>query len=163
MISIYSSTLTRNNTFFTRDRGLSGLLYYYEAIRISFHRSGMYRLSTNSTFISFGYIYNNTFDPFSPRSNVLTWNYTTQNNQQFNLFMNFTETNSYILIVTTLYVNVVGSFSVIARGLGEVSFSPLIQSGMLKTNTRMNIDESWHIRENIRQHTKDRNTNIRQW
>jgi hypothetical protein len=103
--STYSSTLTANSTFFTRFNGTRGSLYYYQAIQMNFSTNGVYRISSNSTMNTIGYIYNNSFDLWSPGSNLLAWNDDGAHNSQFEIQLNFNGTSKYILVFTTLNCN----------------------------------------------------------
>lgn len=79
---------------------------------------------------TFGYIYQDTFDPFDLESADLV---ASDNDgceyQQFRLCLFLQANTSYILVVTTHAESVTGPFSVSAVGGGEISFTEMDRIG----------------------------------
>ena len=123
--SIYSSALTNSSQMYCRQGNCVSLMFYYEAIEINVTMTGNYTILCNSTKDTYGYIYNNSFDPSFPNQNLLSFNDDGGGDQQF-IFRTFLQTiTQYILVVTTNRVSVTGAFSIIATGPELLSFSKI--------------------------------------
>lgn len=119
---MYSSELTESSGTFipaTCDR----LKYYYEAVQVNVLGADCYSLSSNSTIDIYGYIYNGTFDPFNPSQNLFLQNNNNMNGTQFKLITSLLINTTYVLVVTTLHVNVTARFSVLVSGSNNVGFN----------------------------------------
>ena len=96
---------------------------YYEAIQMKVSMTGNYTIVCHSNIDSYGYIYNNTFDPVFPFLNLLKSNDDTGGNRQFKLQLVLQIRTQYILVMTTYDVGVTGSFSIITTGPASISLS----------------------------------------
>ena len=97
---------------------------------MNFSINGLYGISSNSSMDTFGYIYNNSFDPLTPSMNLVSWANDGDDNQQFQMVLNYKADFTVILVVTTNTEAIAGPFSVIARGPGTVTFTQLKQPGL---------------------------------
>ncbi len=120
--SVYLSALTISSQKYART-GCYEADYYYEAIQVKVIDSGMYSFRRNSTINTFGYIYNDTFIPFSPAINLLLKDDGKCFNGQFKLTTVLHTNITYILVVTSDSPNVTETFSISVSGSNTVSFS----------------------------------------
>ncbi len=97
--------------------------YFYETIEVKVIETGNYSLGSNSTIDTYGYIYNNSFDPFHLTMNLLIENDQSYGNNQFKLVTPLQVNTTYILVVTTYSPNVTGKFSVLVIGPNNVIFN----------------------------------------
>lgn len=122
--SVFSSALTTRSQIYCRQRNCLGSMFYYEAVQINVNITGSYTLLCNSTMDTYGYIYNNSFNPGFSNENLLLFNDDSGVNLQFIFRTLFQTRATYILVVTTNRPNVTGVFSVIATGPESLIFSP---------------------------------------
>ncbi|CAF2844334.1 unnamed protein product [Rotaria sp. Silwood2] len=123
--SQYSSALTISSQKFCRSTICAEPTYFYQAIQFNVSMNGNYTIGCNSSIDTYGYIYNNSFDPFYPIGNFLAEDDDSGDNNQF-LFSIFLQTlTRYILIVTTYDGLDTGPFSIIATGLSSIRFSQI--------------------------------------
>jgi hypothetical protein len=74
---------------------------------------------------TYGYLYQDTFDPVDPSRNLIAKNNAGCNNGHFWLHGDLLANITYILVVTTNASNVKGAFSVVSTGVANVHFSPI--------------------------------------
>lgn len=89
--------------------------------------NGTYTFSSESSMNTSGYLYRDTFDPLDPSRNLIANNSYGCDGQPFWL-NSFPQANgAYILVVVvkTLHANVTGEFSIISKGVANVSFQRL--------------------------------------
>lgn len=99
----------------------SGLLnYYYQAIEINVTKTGYYIIISNNTIDTYGFIYENNFDPFDSKKNLIFNNDKNNCNNKFKISILLQINIKYILVVTTSYPNVTGLFSLIVFGSNNV-------------------------------------------
>ena len=72
---------------------------------------------------TYGYLYNSTFHPMIPSQNLIDQNDDDAGNHQFKLVSFFQSAATYLLVVTTYYINTTGSFTLTVTGEGSVTFS----------------------------------------
>ena len=100
--------------------------YYFEAIQVTVPVSGSYTFVCNSSIDSYGYFYNDTFDPYHPTVNLLQENDEGAANNQFLLTWPLAVNGKYVLVPTTRIVNVISKFSIIGSGSGGmINFTKL--------------------------------------
>ncbi len=119
--SMYSSELAANSQTYSPIS--CGMPHYYEAIQVNIVESGCYQFSSNSTIDTYGFIYENNFDPFNPTMNELAEDDDGNNNNQFKLIISMQVNTTYVLIVTTHDPNVTGVYSVLVTGPNNVSLN----------------------------------------
>ena len=123
-ISNYTSALDSSDGKYTRpDGGVPNT--YYEAIQLYVPTSGYYELTSVSRLDTHGYLYNGTFNPLNPQSNLIAHNDDGASGSQFKLPVYLQAGVPYTLVVTTHNSGTTGPFSVIAQGPGNIYFSPL--------------------------------------
>ena len=115
---MYSSSLTTNSQFYSRD--CHGT-FYYQAVEIYVVEGGNYTLYSESSFDPFGYIYEDKFIPYNPSINRVTRVLTRWGCTKFKLFAYLQTKRTYILVVTTFHPNEVGPFSIVATGPNNVT------------------------------------------
>ena len=123
--SQYASTLTVTSQTYRRAGTSSSSTNYYQAIQMNISTAGNYTIVCHSNMDTYGYLYNNAFDPVFPLLNLLKSNDDTGGNRQFKLKMFLQIRTQYILVTTTYDVGVTGSFSIIATGPTSIRFSPV--------------------------------------
>ena len=104
-------------------------LYYYEAIMINVHTTGDYSISSNGTLNTYGYLYNDTFDPTYPSNNLLQMDDNGGGSNQFKISMVLSTMVDYILVVTTSRPSAKRAFSIIVQGPAVVSLSFINSTG----------------------------------
>ncbi|CAF3810862.1 unnamed protein product [Adineta steineri] len=122
--SMYSSELTADNPKYSRD--CDKYNYHYETIEIDVITAGFYIIASKSSVDTLGYIYNDSLDPFNPSVNKILDNFMGCDAAGFQLTLNLVVNVKYILVVTTLYVDVTGSFSIIVSGPANTSIKRMI-------------------------------------
>lgn len=103
--------------------------YYYEDIQLNISLSGNYLFAcdtgSGTDFITYAYLYNTTFDPTNPRTNLLleNTNYLDGKQCEFNIYLD--SLTEYTLVITTYVNKAKGLFSVVATGPSLIHFSRL--------------------------------------
>ena len=121
--SSYSSELNSYSQLYCRVAPCQTGNYSYEAIELIVLMSGSYILTCNAAVDSFGYLYNETFDPVFPNLNLLVVDDDSAGNSQFQMQYFLEATGKYMLVVTTYAKNELGTFSIRVRGPGTVNFT----------------------------------------
>jgi len=110
--------------------------YYYDAIQIDVNTSGYYMFLSKSTFNTYGYLYEYSFDPHSSEDRSLArYDYPCKDyNFKMTTYLQFNIT--YVLVITTPYdrMNAQGPFSVIISGSDKVYMKRI---GMCVFNLRL--------------------------
>lgn len=96
---------------------------YYDAIQIKVSTTGNYTILCNSTMDTYGSIYNNSFDPSFPNLNLMSSDDESGGRLQFKIIIFLLPMAKYILVATTFFSNVTGTFSIVATGPGLLWFS----------------------------------------
>jgi hypothetical protein len=117
----YSSKLTADSPMYYRDCKIPKC--YYETLEMNVAKSGSYILWSESNINTYGYIYENNFDPLKPSGNLLLEHNGTCNQEQFKLIIDLKNDTQYVLVVTTYRSYTVGSFSVLISGPDNVSLN----------------------------------------
>ncbi|CAF3915055.1 unnamed protein product [Adineta steineri] len=123
--SAYSSVLTENHSTYSRT-GCDLSNYYYEVIQMNVNESRYYTLHSNSSIDTYGYVYTDKFYPPDPSINLILEDSDRFSKGQFGIRTFLQSTTVNILILTTVYPNVTGTFSIFASGLNDVTFERLI-------------------------------------
>lgn len=99
--------------------------YSYEAIQVIAATSGTYVFTsaTGSNLKLNGYLYNNTFYPTNPLTNLIARGDGNSGSLNFNLSSALEAGKEYILVVTSDNQTNTGSFNVTATGPGTVAFT----------------------------------------
>ncbi|CAF4124165.1 unnamed protein product, partial [Adineta steineri] len=114
-ISSYSGYLLSSSQSFARpDYSSAG--YYYEAIRVTVRTSGRYSFTSISSYDTYGYLYNDPFNPSKPSRNLIASDDDSGNSNQFRINATLQSGNTYVLVFTTYSTGVTGSFSIAVTG-----------------------------------------------
>jgi hypothetical protein len=124
--STYSALLTTDSQTYCRPGEPYGNYYYYHAIQVQVFREDIYSLESNSSINTYGYIYTYNFDPSDPYSNILSHDDNGGHNGQFKLIVFLQPGITYVLVVTTVFGNSTGAFSIIANGPASVTFTRIL-------------------------------------
>jgi len=117
----YSSELTKENQVYPRICGKGN--YHYETIQINVKYNGSYTFDTNTSLLLFGYLYENNFDPSFPNQNLLIESNFSCGQYHFQLGDYLKINHVYILVITTFYPNVRGSFTLLITGPHNLTLS----------------------------------------
>ncbi|CAF5008754.1 unnamed protein product, partial [Rotaria sp. Silwood1] len=130
----YSSAWTTNSRKFLRYGGRTAN-YYYETYQVNVSTAGYYRFKSSSSIDTYGYLYVNNFLPSSTSLNFLVEDDDTGSNSQFQFTLYLQPNTVYILVATTYYENVTGSYTVIASGATRVTLVPVTNTSTVLTTT----------------------------
>jgi hypothetical protein len=119
--STYTSVLTKDTQTYSRVCGRTN--YHYETIQVNVQENSTYSFDSISTIITYGYIYEYSFDPFNPTENLLSQSNYSCGGFHFQFATYLRRNMTYVLVVTTFQPNVQGSFSVFVRGPNNVSLN----------------------------------------
>ena len=97
--------------------------YYYEMIVVNISKAGNVTIKSQSSMNTYGYLYENSFDPFDKSSNLLMEDDNSGDNEQFKMTAFLQPSTLYVLVVTTFSPHVMGHFSIIASGLSSISLT----------------------------------------
>ncbi|CAF1080631.1 unnamed protein product [Adineta steineri] len=122
--STYSGFLSYDNFHFNRPTGYSPN-HYYQAIEITATMSGTYIFISNSSFDTYGYFYDGSFDPIYPSLNLIALNDNGGGNLQFCINVTLQFQHKYILVITSFGYNIIGTFLVKAIGPTSLNLTPI--------------------------------------
>jgi hypothetical protein len=120
-VSNYSSALTTNDRIYMRPESTTSD-YYYKAIQITVDRAGIYDITSVSDMDTLGFLYDGTFNPSNPSSNLYTDDDDSGGNRQFKLTAYLEAGVPYTLVVSTFGSRITGPFSIVATGPGNVQY-----------------------------------------
>ena len=103
--------------------GCGAWIYYYAAIELNVIETGFYTIITNGTIGTRRYVYENNFNVFNPRMNLISENEYNGCDRQFETITRLQINTTYVLVVTTRYANERGTFSVLVTGPNNVSLN----------------------------------------
>ena len=101
----------------------STITYFYQAVRVSVETPGNYVIACSSSMDTFGYLYQNRFDPNYNTINLMMSDDDSAGERQFALRANLQANITYIVIVTTYNFQEIGSFSLQISGPGAARLS----------------------------------------
>jgi hypothetical protein len=126
----YSSELTTQSQVYCRDRCSTPDYeydfdddYYYETILVNVSQAGDFTIMSQSSINTYGYIYENSFDPSDTSLNLLTEDDNSGSDDQFKLKAFLRPSIIYVLVVTTFAPHVTGKLSIIASGTSFISLN----------------------------------------
>lgn len=122
--SIYRGELRVNSSLYNRLNSSSSIRqYYFNEIEMLICKDGSYKLTSRSSFDIDAYFYLSHFNSTNSNDNLLISNDDDGGANQF-YFEYFLQSNSnkYILVVTSYEPNVTGSYSIYIRGPATVYF-----------------------------------------
>ena len=128
--TVYSSKWTTHSQVYCRDRCSTADYqydfdddYYYETILMNVSKAGDFTIMSQSSINTYGYLYENSFDPFDTSLNLLMEDDNSGDNEQFKLTAFLQPSTIYVLVVTTFSPHVMGKFSIIASGTSFISLT----------------------------------------
>ncbi|CAF1657006.1 unnamed protein product [Adineta ricciae] len=126
----HSSELTKNSPMYYRDCHIPKC--YYETYEIRVNTNGSYIIWSVSEMHTYGYIYQNNFDPLRPSSNKLFEHNGTCNQEQFKFIVDLQINTRYILVVTTFHSYTTGRYSLSISGLNETNVTVVRSNPKIK-------------------------------
>ena len=128
LTSLYQGTLDANSTTFIRSNNSAASNsterpYYYQTVRFAVNETGVYVIASSSSFDSFGYLYENRFDPNDATSYLLLSDDDSAGERQFALRANLRANVVYIVVVTSYNPQESGSYSVNVSGPSVARFN----------------------------------------
>ncbi len=97
--------------------------YYYEAIQVKIIEAAIYTLRSNSIIATYGYIYNDSFNPCDPVLNLMSIDDQSGGAKQFQLKIALQANTTYILVVTTSFPTQTGTFSILVSDPNNVNLN----------------------------------------
>ncbi|UJR19518.1 hypothetical protein I4U23_022648 [Adineta vaga] len=116
ILTFYINAISSTSpTFYRPNGGSNG--YYYHALEVTVSISGTYSFSVDSYVGAVSYLYDTSFDPLNPSTNLIT--------QQDNSRIVLQSGRKYILVVTTSQPSIMGSFWISARGPATLTLTSM--------------------------------------
>ncbi len=122
LVSNYSSALTSEDGSYIRP-GSTTSGHYYEAIQIIADTTGTYIITSSSGIDTHGFLYNGTFSPSNPSTNLILRDDDSGEGNQFKLTAVLQAGVPYTVVISTHSARNTGTFSVTATGPGNVSLN----------------------------------------
>jgi hypothetical protein len=119
--TMYSSALTTMSPSYARAGSSRPPPYYYEAIQVKVMEAAFYSLRSNSNIITYGYMYNDSFNPCDPSLNLISDDDESGDGNQFRLISSLLANTTYILVVTTYSPSETGNFSILVSDPNDVT------------------------------------------
>ncbi|CAF1642009.1 unnamed protein product, partial [Adineta ricciae] len=108
--------------------------YYYEAFEIKVIENRYYKIWSNSTIDTSGFIYEDRFDPLNPENDLLDKNDDGGSDLQFQFEIPLYNGTKYILVVTTYHPANTGQIEIHMSGLKNVLFTRASKSMNIRSN-----------------------------
>ncbi|CAF1065535.1 unnamed protein product [Rotaria sordida] len=135
VLTTYPSTLRASSPVFYRPNGEKTDLYYYQTIQVTVPKDGTYSFASVSDISTIGYLYDTSFDPFNPSSNLAIYSDNGGVRRGFRINFLLAPGRTYILVVTTSQTSVMGDFWILARGPALVSLRSIPSTGLTTTTS----------------------------
>ena len=120
--SYFNGELNSSSAVFARPLGF-GRLTYYQAYQFTVPINGTYSFTTNSSFDTYGLLYEDPMDPSLPSGNLIASDDNGGIGVQFKITTTLVTGTTYVLVVTSHGDHVTGSFGLIASGPLQVSLT----------------------------------------
>jgi len=114
--SKYNGYLSSNELTFVRPNSFSDGSYYFNEIELTVNENDRYTIKSRSSLVTYGCLYDGSFDPSNPSDNLIICNDYSGKMNQFLIEYPLVEGQNYILVVTTVSPYMSGSYSVIITG-----------------------------------------------
>lgn len=110
----YSSSFTTSSKTYRRpnQNQTTEATFYYEHFNFTVPLSQYYDIVCFSLIDTYGSIYQNSFDPVSPYTNLLKYDDDSNGAAQFKLNVHLQAGTKYTLVVTAYTPNVIGAFTI---------------------------------------------------
>ncbi|CAF1484351.1 unnamed protein product [Adineta steineri] len=99
--------------------------FYYDAFEVKVPESRYYTIWSSSNIDTYGYIYENSFDPLNPSTNLFKKDDDGAPNDQFKFEFPLYADTTYILVVTTYRPSTIGAIKINVLGLQNVTIKRL--------------------------------------
>jgi hypothetical protein len=120
----YQLALTRGSQIYSRFCDWEN--FYYEAFEVKVPEIRYYTIQSNSTIDTYGYIYENKFNPLNPTENLLASDDDSGGSRfQFKFEIPLYVDTTYILVVTTFSSKEIGDIKINLLGLTNVTINRL--------------------------------------
>jgi len=94
--------------------------YYFESIQVNVLIKGTYIFTSNSSINTYGYLYDDQFNPADLSLKLISENDDSNGQGQFRIAAILQSHRIYILVVTTFSPATTGQFSIVSSGLAPV-------------------------------------------
>ena len=128
-----SSSLRSNSSVYNRDGRFDQ--YYYESYEVRVPIDDYYILTSKSSIDTYGYLYQTSFNPYNPYSNLIAYDDDAGGSRQFQLTKYLVTNRTYILVLTTYSSLVTGNYQLIVEGANLVQLIKLLSVSMTTTRT----------------------------
>lgn len=142
--SYFNGELNSNSPVFARPNGFDRLTYY-QAYQFTVTMNGTYSFTTNSSFDTYGLLYEDPMNPSLPSGNLIASNDDSGGSFQFRITTTLVTGTTYVFIVTSHGDHITGSFDLIVSGPVQVSlasFNPATSIPMPSTSEYFSYVES---------------------
>jgi hypothetical protein len=123
-MSTYTATLLSNGPVFSRP-DVARKDYTYQAVQAYASSSGNYTFTSYSYIDPVAYLYDTSFDPLNPSTNLITYDDNSGINTEFLINAALQSGRKYILVVTTAKLSTEGNVWVSIRGPASVGLTPI--------------------------------------
>jgi hypothetical protein len=118
-----SSALTTNSQIYSRECNHDN--FYYDVFEVKVPESRYYTIWSSSDTDTYGYIYENSFDPLNPYENLFEEDDEGGTDHQFTFEIPLYVDTTYILVVTTYHPEIVCEIEINILGLKNVTVKRL--------------------------------------
>ncbi|CAM4831945.1 unnamed protein product [Rotaria magnacalcarata] len=125
---LYTDALTSNSLFYSLPGAVNERRFYFQAIEVTVSIPGIYTFQSNSTIDTMGYFYNSSFDPYNLTKNLIAKDDESGGQLQFRIDVPLESELTYILVVTTHFESITGTYSISAVGPAIVSLTSITPS-----------------------------------
>ncbi len=112
----YTSSWTLKSPSFSRRADQMADHYYYETIRVVASVMGTYTFTSNSPINTYGYLYQDQFNPGSSSLKLISEDDDSNGQGQFRITAVLQPGRKYILVATTYNSETIGAFSIVSSG-----------------------------------------------
>ena len=121
---MYLTMLTSESSTYNRGH-CDSVKFYYNALQINVKTSGFYTLTSKSTTGLNSNLYEQYFHPFNPSHNLLSVNTDICANNQFSLSSTFLVNHTYVLLLTSYYVDQEEKIYIISTGPDAIIYNSI--------------------------------------
>ncbi|CAF3397445.1 unnamed protein product [Rotaria socialis] len=143
---LYTDALTSNSLFYSLPGAVNERRFYFQAIEVTVSIPGIYTFQSNSTIDTMCYFYNSSFDPYNLTKNLIAKDDESGGQLQFRIDVPLESELTYILVVTTHFESITGTYSISAVGPAIVNLTSITQSTTSSTPKPTTPSmSSWHV------------------
>ena len=142
--SAYSASISDQSLIFTRVNSFGD--FFYVAVRVSIATSGTYTFRSSGAVDTFGCLYNSSFAPSSPNTNLITLDDDSAGAGQFSLSATLVAKATVILVITTYRPAVTGNINITANGPTAATFSRMSTRMLTNGHGASSLGSSRHTK-----------------